>query len=94
MYIGQVIGKVVSTQKHESYQNQKILMIKPMLPDGQFKKELMIAVDTVGAGEGDRVLVASEGRTATEILQFERRMPLRSVIVGIIDHIDRGQLAD
>jgi len=49
----------------------------------------MVAVATVGAGIGDVVLVASEGRSATEILGFESRMPLRSVIVGIVDHINQ-----
>jgi len=88
MYICKVIGSIVSTIKHHAYQNQKILLVRPMTPDGQMKSGTMVAVDTVDAGVGDVVLVASEGRSATEILGFERRMPLRSVILGVVDRID------
>jgi microcompartment protein CcmK/EutM len=57
-------------------------------PEGDLKSGTIVAVDTVGAGEGNIVLVASEGRAAMEILGFSARQPLRSVIVGIVDCID------
>jgi ethanolamine utilization protein EutN len=88
MYLGRVIGNVVSTVKHSAFENKKILLVKPLQPDGSVKKSTMVAVDTVGAGENDVVLVASEGRTAAEILAFDERMPLRSVIIAIVDDID------
>jgi ethanolamine utilization protein EutN len=88
MYLGRVIGNVVSTVKHSAFDNKKILLVKPLQPDGSVKKSTMVAVDTVGAGENDVVLVASEGRTAAEILAFDERMPLRSVIIAIVDDID------
>ena len=88
MYLGRVIGNIVSTVKHSAFVNKKILLVKPMQPDGSVKKSIMVAVDTVGAGENDIVLVASEGRTAAEVLAFDERMPLRSVIIAIVDHID------
>lgn len=88
MYLGRVTGNVVSSIKHFAFNNKKILLVRPLQPDGSMKKATMVAVDTVGAGENDVVLVASEGRTATEILGFENRMPLRSVIVAIVDHIN------
>ena len=64
MYLGRVIGNIVSTVKHSAFENKKILLVKPMQPDGKEKKATMVAVDTVGAGENDIVLVAAEGRTA------------------------------
>lgn len=88
MYLGRVIGSIVSTVKHSAFENKKILIVKPMQPDGSEKKSTMVAVDTVEAGINDIVLVASEGRTAAEVLAFEKRMPLRSVIIAIIDRID------
>lgn len=88
MYLGRVVGSVVSTVTHFSYRNKKILLVRPVHPDGRESAGTMIAVDTVDAGIGDTVLVASEGRSATEILKFEKRMPLRSVIVAVIDEID------
>jgi ethanolamine utilization protein EutN len=91
MILGKVVGNIVSTMKHASYHNQKILLVRPVTPEGKLKSGTMVAVDTVGAGEGNVVLVASEGRAAMEILAFSSRQPLRSVIVGIVDSIDRGR---
>ena len=88
MILGRVKGSVVSTAKHHSYEGKKVLLVEPVNPDGTPKKGTLVAVDTVGAGEGDIVLVASEGRSATEILGFSSRMPLRSIIIGIVDHIE------
>ena len=89
MILGRVKGCVVSTVKHPSYEGRKVLLVEPVSPDGSPRKGTLVAVDTVGAGEGDIVLVASEGRSATEILGFTSRMPLRSVIIGIVDHIEQ-----
>jgi ethanolamine utilization protein EutN len=91
MILCKVVGNIVSTIKHDSYKNAKILLVRPVTPDGTLKAGTMVAVDTVGAGEGNIVLVASEGRAAMEILGFSARQPLRSVIVGIVDRVDRGQ---
>ncbi len=88
MIICKVIGSVVSTIKHESFRNKKIMIVRPINIDGTYKSGTMIAIDTVCAGVGDTVLVASEGRSAMELLGFSKREPLRSVIVGVIDRID------
>lgn len=88
MIICKVIGSIVSTIKHESYRNKKIMVVRPINPDGTYKSGTMIAIDTVCAGVGDTVLVASEGRSAMELLGFGKREPLRSVIVGVVDRID------
>ncbi len=87
MIAAKVIGSVVSTFKHPCYNGRKILLVKAQTPQGELKGETMAAVDLVGAGIGDRVLVASEGRAAEELLHFPCRMPLRSLIVGIIDEV-------
>lgn len=88
MILCKVVGSIVSTIKHSSFDNKKIMLVRPINPDGTFKSGTMVAVDTIRAGVGDTVLVASEGRSAMEILEFKKREPLRSVIVGIVDRID------
>jgi ethanolamine utilization protein EutN len=90
MILCKVVGSIVSTIKHDSYKNTKLLIVRPITPEGALKSGTMVAVDTVGAGEGNTVLVASEGRAAMEIMGFGTRQPLRSVVVGIVDHIERG----
>jgi ethanolamine utilization protein EutN len=91
MILCKVVGSIVSTIKHPSYDDQKLMIVRPVSPDGTLKSGTMVAVDTVGAGEGNTVLVASEGRAAIEILGFSARQPLRSVIVGIVDHLESRQ---
>jgi microcompartment protein CcmK/EutM len=88
MILAQVIGSLVSTVKHECYQSRKIMLVKPINPDGEVKSGLIVAVDTVGCGVGDTVLVASEGRSAMEILGLKKRAPLRSIITAIVDRVD------
>jgi len=88
MILCRVIGSIVSTIKHPSFQNQKIMLVRPINPDGTLKAGTMVAVDTIRAGVGDTVLVASEGRSAMEILGFKKREPLRSVIIGVVDTIE------
>lgn len=88
MVLGKVIGSVVSTIKHSCYNNRKILLVKPVSPQQVEQVGVMVAVDLVGAGKGDVVLVASEGRAAEELMNFPCRMPVRSMVVGIIDQIE------
>jgi microcompartment protein CcmK/EutM len=88
MILCKVIGSIVSTIKHDSFRNKKIMLVRPIAPDGSFKSGTMVAIDTVCAGEGDTVLVMSEGRSTMDILGWEKREPLRSLIVGVVDRID------
>jgi ethanolamine utilization protein EutN len=92
MILGKVKGMIVSTIKHQCYVNKKVMLVQPITPEGVPKPGTMVAVDTVGAGEGDIVLVASEGRAAMEILSYPSRIPLRSLIVGIVDRIDHEKV--
>ena len=87
MTLGKVIGNIVSTVKHEAYHATKIMIIQPLGWNLQPKGGPTIAVDTVGAGEGETVLILREGQAAKLILGV-KRAPVRSLIVGIIDHVD------
>ena len=64
MLIGRVIGKVVTTQKHPSHTGQKLLMVAMLALDGSEKGAPFVAVDSVDAGVGDRVLLATDGWAA------------------------------
>jgi ethanolamine utilization protein EutN len=86
MTVGRVVGNVVSTIKHPLYHGKKILLVQPLGSDQKPRGNTVVAVDTVGAGMGEMVLVATEGRAASEILKVPRG-PVRSIIVGIIDAI-------
>ncbi|MBI1876061.1 MAG: EutN/CcmL family microcompartment protein [Acidobacteria bacterium] len=87
MLIGRVIGTVVSTQKHRKYEGAKLLLVQPLAMDGQARGTPLLAIDSVGAGVHERVLVVLEGRAAGEALR-RKAAPVDTAIVGIIDRID------
>ncbi len=88
MILGRVVGTVVATQKHEKYEGSKLLLVQPLDLDGQDHGDEMIAVDSVGAGAGETVLVVEEGRS-TSMAMGKDLAPANAAIVGIVDEIDR-----
>jgi ethanolamine utilization protein EutN len=87
MTIGIVVGEVYSTINHPFYDARKLLVVEKGLPGGTSTGDYIIAVDTVGAGVGESVLVLDEGNGARQVLQSSDG-PVRSVIVGIVDQIN------
>ena len=88
MILGRVTGTVVSTVQHEFYQGRKQLIVRAILPDGSFDGDTyVIAVDQVGAGVGQTVLVKDEGNSARQLLEVDKSAPVRSVVIGIVDEI-------
>ncbi len=90
MILGRIVGTVVSSIKHPVYEGKKVLIVQPEDTDGRAVGRSFLAVDAVQAGIGDRVLAAREGNTARQILGTKDD-PFHSVIVGIVDQIQRGQ---
>ena len=86
MIIGTVTGEIYSTINHPFYDGKKMLIVEKITPEGQPAGDYVIAIDTVDAGVGDRVLVIDEGNSARQIIN-STTAPLRSIIVGIIDEI-------
>ena len=87
MYIAKVIGKVVSLTKHQAYNSRTLLLVKPLSLLNEVVRTPTIAVDYVGAGEGDTVLVGAGPGVAQEIFQIDNA-PIRELVIGIVDHFD------
>ena len=87
MYIAKVIGKVVSVIKHAAYQDRTLLLVQPLSLRSQLVRTPTIAVDYVGAGEGDVVLVGAGPGVAQEVFGIENA-PIRELVMGIIDRFD------
>ncbi len=87
MTIGRVIGTVVATQKHRKFEGAKLLLVQPLNPDDTARGTALLAVDGVGAGVDEKVLVVLEGRAAGEALG-KKAAPVDAAIVGIIDHVE------
>ena len=87
MILGRVIGEITSTINHPFYDGKKLLVVERTDPAGDPSGGYIIAVDVVHAGVGERVLVLDEGNGARQVFASDNA-PVRSVVVGIIDHVD------
>ena len=96
MFVAKVTGAVVSTQKVPAMVGQKLMVVEPYRIESKKRESLtatgrtFIAVDTIGAGEGDYVLI-TQGSSA-RLTEETQKLPIDAVIVGIVDtvHIDAG----
>jgi microcompartment protein CcmK/EutM len=85
MQVARVIGTVTSSYKHESLVGAKLLLVQPLLADGEgFDGDPQIAIDTVAAGLTDRVVISSDGRLMREVLN-SKRTPARWSTIALID---------
>jgi ethanolamine utilization protein EutN len=87
MIIGTVKGDIVSTIQHPFYVGKRMLVVEKEDFAGK-PGGYIIAIDGgVGAGVGDRVLIVDEGTGARQIIG-DAKAPLRSIIVGVVDHVE------
>jgi ethanolamine utilization protein EutN len=87
MQIARVVGNVIATQKHRKFEGAKLLLVQPVTLDDQPKGPALLAVDSVGAGVHEKVLVVIEGRAANEAIGA-KGAPVDAAIIGIIDSVD------
>jgi ethanolamine utilization protein EutN len=87
MLIGRVIGELVATQKHPSHQGRKVLVAQPLNLDGSDCGDAVLALDTVDAGVGDRILLATDGWAASTAVG-RPQSPIDMAVIGFIDQID------
>ena len=90
MILGRVTGEVVATRKHPSHERRKILMVQPIHPDGSDRGEVILALDGVDAGVGDRVLVVQEGYAAMAAVN-RPNSPIDMSIVGVGDSVELNE---
>lgn len=87
MQICRVVGTVVSTQKNQKLAGAKLLLVQPLTLDGQPRGVAILAIDSVGAGIGETVLVVIEGKAAGEALG-RKAAAVDAAIIGIVDTVD------
>jgi len=86
MILAKVIGTVVTTISHPHYKNRRLLVVQPLVCEGDRADEDFIALDNTHAGIGDTVLINREGNGARQVLKNPDACVI-SVIVGIIDSV-------
>jgi ethanolamine utilization protein EutN len=87
MQIARVVGTVVATQKHRKFEGAKLLLVQPLNLDDTPRGTTLLAVDGVGAGVTEKVLIVLEGRAAGEALG-RKAAPVDAAIVGIVDQVE------
>ena len=87
MKIGRVAGTVVATICSSALEGRRLLFVDLLDPTGKPTGKDLIAVDAVGAGAGEMVLILDEGNGARQVLQAPDA-PVRAVVVGVIDEIE------
>ena len=100
MFVAQVTGSLVSTQKVESMVGYKLLVVEPYRVEAKKRKSLtttgrtFIAVDTLGAGVGDYVLITMG--SSARMTEDTRELPIDTVVVGIVDkvHVEQNCVYD
>jgi microcompartment protein CcmK/EutM len=88
MILARVVATVVSTEKHPHYRGKKILALQPLDGEGRPRGACILAVDSLQAGIGDRVLVVDEGGSARAVIGDEKAMTVRTAVCGIVDRVD------
>ena len=87
MIIARVVGNVVATQKQKAHEGKKLLLIQPLDLDGRPSGDVVVALDAVDAGIGDRVLAVQEGFSAmTSVGHIES--PIDAAVIGVIDFVE------
>lgn len=89
MILGRIVGTVVATRKDPRLEGKKLLVVKPVTPQGTDEPGYVVAVDTVGAGFRETVLVVagSSARMASGC----KDTPVDSAIVGIVDQVEMDE---
>lgn len=86
MIIARILGSVVSTQKDPRLSGKKLLIVKPVNLDGSDQSGYLVAVDTVGAGFHEKVLVVAG--SSARLAEGNKDCPVDSAIIGVIDTVD------
>lgn len=87
MLIAKVVGDLTATQKHPTHEGRKLLLVQPLELDGRDRGAPMVAIDSVSAGIGDRVLLVLDGFAAFTAAGH-KQAPIDAAVIGVIDQID------
>lgn len=85
MILARVVGTIVATRKDPRLEGFKLLIVKPVAPDGKDEAGYVIAVDTVSAGSKETVIVVSG--SSARMAEGCKDKPVDATIIGIVDTV-------
>ena len=83
-----VVGPLWAAAKHPAFAGRTLFVVQPVDEHGKDTGASFVAIDHAQAGVGDKVIVLTEGNGVRQILQMGDQVPIRSMIVGIVDHVE------
>jgi ethanolamine utilization protein EutN len=86
MLIALVIVEMVATRKHPSHEGRNLLLVQPLNLDGTNRGDAVVALDAVGAGIGDQVLLTTDGYAAMSSVG-RTQAPIDMAVIGLIDRV-------
>lgn len=89
MRIGVVIGSVTSTDNHACYEGRSLMLVQRLNTDGTHLGFPTMAIDYVGAGPGDVILLGAAPGLASSVLNYPKA-PVQQLIMGIVDRVEMG----
>ncbi len=87
MYLARVVGDVVATHRLEPLEGYKLLLVRRLTLDDLEEGPEVVALDVIGVGAGEKVLVVQEGNAARSLFR-SGRIPAQAVVVGVVDRVD------
>jgi ethanolamine utilization protein EutN len=88
MILARVVGNVVATQKDHRYEGGRIMVVRPINPDGSDAGDELLALDAVDSGVGDMVVVVREGWSASTASTGSSGAAIDSAIIGVVDTVE------
>ncbi len=89
MFLARITGDVVATHRHAELAGKKLLLLRRLSLSGEEEGAEVVAVDVVGVGVGEHVLVVQEGNAARSLSQ-SAATPAQAVVVGVVDAVELG----
>lgn len=84
MLLARVEGNVVATRKHPSFEGWRLVLCQPVNAAGAAQAAPLVAIDSLGAGMGQQVIISSDGAAARQAVG-DPKSPVRWMIIGILD---------
>lgn len=92
MFLARVEGNLTATRKHSSFEGWRLLICQPIGRTGEPEGVPQVAIDALGAGLHERVVISSDGAAARKAVGDERS-PVRWIVVGVVDEVFPGTTA-
>ncbi len=92
MLLARVEGNLTATRKHSSYEGWRLVICQPISRDGSPEGVPQVAIDSLGAGMHQRVIISSDG-SATRKAVGDEKSPARWMIIGVVDEVTPGTTA-